>query len=147
MQMTTKLRRAVRRAALTTASALALVGVAACDDAPAAPQPPQGTATFIVDVVGSRFTLRASDPQAIAALRQRMTSKTKGVVHGRLVRGNGGFNAPWSWHVDPATVEVPDMSMELCDGQPGLVEEDVAEWVDNVKYYCPWGAEIVAEVR
>jgi hypothetical protein len=122
-----------------------LLIAAACESSPTEDTGRRGTTTFIIDVTGTRFTLRASDPEAIAALRARMASRTRGVVLGRIQRGDGGFNAPWSWHIDPATVEVPDMAMELCDGQPSFVEENVGEFVDTVRYYCPWNAQVVEE--
>jgi hypothetical protein len=132
----------LRRAAL---GAL-LLAAAACEDSPTAiDEGRRGTRTFVIDVTGTRFTLRAADPEAIAALRARLQSGERGVILGRIQRGDGGFNAPWSWHIDPATVEVPDASMELCDGQPSYVEENVGEFVDTVKYYCPWGAKVVEE--
>jgi hypothetical protein len=133
----------VRHAAL---GALLLAGAAACESSPTEnADDRRGTRTFVIDVTGTRFTLRAADPEAIDALRARMRSGERGVILGRIQRGDGGFNAPWSWHIDPATVEVPDMSMELCDGQPSFVEENVDEFVDTVKYYCPWSAKVVEE--
>lgn len=140
MHIPTILRRATLGALLLTA--------AACENSPTGDdETRRGAATFIIDVTGTRFTLRASDPEAVTALRARMASGDRGVVLGRIARGDGGFNSPWSWHIDPATVEVPDMSMELCDGQPGYVEENVDEFVDTVRYYCPWSAQVVSEVR
>jgi hypothetical protein len=101
------------------------------------------TAAFLVEAGGEQFRVRASDPAAVAALEARMQSDTRGVITGRLVRGNGGFNAPWSWHLEPATVEAPDIAIELCDGRPSMVEADLGYWVDNVKTFCPWGARVV----
>lgn len=140
MQIAKTLRRAAWCAAL-------LAGATACESSPTEDAGRRATTSFVIDVTGTRFTLRAADPEAIAALRARMASGERGVILGRIQRGDGGFNAPWSWHVDPATVEVPDMAMELCDGQPGFVEENVDEFVDTVRYYCPWNAKVVGETR
>jgi hypothetical protein len=58
------------------------------------------------------------------------------------VRGDGGFNAPWSWHLDPLSIAVPDASIELCDGRPSMVQSDLDYWVDTVHTYCPWAARV-----
>lgn len=44
----------------------------------------------------------------------------------------------------PNTIEVPDIAIELCDGRPGYIEENLTEWLAQVGTYCPWGARVVA---
>ncbi|MEO3993764.1 MAG: hypothetical protein QN229_05640 [Desulfurococcaceae archaeon TW002] len=39
--------------------------------------------------------------------------------------GDGGFNKSWGWHLDPDTVEVADVTIELCDGMPSFVESEL----------------------
>lgn len=104
---------------------------------------PEGGAVFVLEVGGEEFTAIVADPEQVQALQARMTAGVEGVVSGRLVRGNGGFNAPWGWHWDPETVHVADVSIELCDGRPSMVDEDLDYWVDTVGYFCPWGAKVV----
>ena len=59
---------------------------------------------------------------------------------GLIVRDDPSINAPWSWHIDPATVEFADMTTEVCDGLPEYVEDFTL--TSNI--YCPWGAQIVS---
>ncbi|MEM1665102.1 MAG: hypothetical protein QXQ31_04010 [Zestosphaera sp.] len=61
------------------------------------------------------------------------------------MRGDGGFNKPWSWHLDPDTVEVADATIELCDGMPSFVESELEYWLNVVKRYCPWNTKVIAE--
>lgn len=103
---------------------------------------PQPAQEFILEVSGENFRIRTTDPAIATKLNQRRNSATRGVVSGRLIRGNGGFNAPWTWHLDPASIEVPDVSMELCDGRPSMVQGSIDYWVDTVRFYCPWGARV-----
>jgi hypothetical protein len=103
---------------------------------------PEPAQEFIIEVSNERFRIRTTNPAIATQLNQRRMSATIGVVSGRLVRGNGGFNEPWSWHLDPASIEVPDVSMELCDGRPSMVQSDLDYWVDTVHVYCPWGARV-----
>ena len=97
---------------------------------------------FVIEVSGERFRVRTTNPATASALDQRRRSGTLGVVLGRLVRGDGGFNGPWNWHLDPGSIEVPDAAIELCDGRPSMVQADLDYWVDTVQSYCPWEARV-----
>jgi hypothetical protein len=68
------------------------------------------------------------------------------IPNGRILRGTGqgAHNAPFSWHLDPADIQIVDVAIELCDGTPRFVEQNLAEYVDRITRYCPWGARLVA---
>jgi len=119
-------------------AACTLLAAPACSDDPAEPLP----VTFVVEVSGERFNIRATEPAAIADLEARRLSGARGVLLGTLVAGDGGFNSPWSWHLDPTSIEVADAAIELCDGRPSMVEEDTAYWIGTVGQFCPWGARV-----
>ncbi|MFZ8791080.1 MAG: glutamine amidotransferase-related protein [Thermosphaera aggregans] len=68
-----------------------------------------------------------------------------GVVTGELRAGDGGFNKPWSRHLDPGTARVADLTIELCDGMPSFAEAELDYWLNVVKRYCPWSGRVVAE--
>ena len=36
-----------------------------------------------------------------------------------------------------------EVAIELCDGLPSYVEENVDEFVERVRRYCPWAAKLV----
>jgi hypothetical protein len=117
-----------------------VLAIAACGaDESARPLPAQ---EFVIEVEGERFRLRTSNPATASALDARRRRGDVGVVAGRLVRGDGGFNAPWSWHLDPASIEAPDAAIELCDGRPSMVQEDLDYWVNAVGTFCPWAARV-----
>jgi hypothetical protein len=105
---------------------------------------PGAQQAFTVEVSGERFVVRVAGAANIADFEQRLQNGGTGVINGELRRGDGGFNAPWSWHLDPETVHAADMAIELCDGRPSLVEADTAYWFTSVGRFCPWGARIVA---
>ena len=108
------------------------------------PTDPEAFATFVVEVGGEVFRVEVATGEQAQALEERRTSGIRGVVSGTLRAGDGGFNAPWSWHLDAATVEAADLSIELCDGRPSMVEADLEYWTRTVKLFCPWGAKVVA---
>jgi hypothetical protein len=68
------------------------------------------------------------------------------VVAGRLRAGDGGFNPPWHWHLDPDSTWLADMAIELCQGSPSAVEHELEAWL---KYglLCVTPAEIVTRER
>lgn len=128
--------------------AAVLAGVA-CGESATGPgtDPPAGGARFEIEVSGERFLVDVTEARAIAGLEARMKARGRGVVIGRLLAGNGGFNSPWSWHLDPATVEAADVAIEVCDGRPSMVEADLAYWLGTVRIFCPWGAAVVRRLR
>jgi hypothetical protein len=117
--------------------------IATCQDA-AGPEP---EAVFELQVVDETFRIGVDDPVQIDSFAARLAAGVEGTLTGELVRGSGGVNQPWSWHLDPATVRVADLTTEVCDGRPSMVEEDLDYWVDTVERYCPWGARVTARVR
>jgi hypothetical protein len=125
--------------------ALLLVGVAACDDSPVEVIVPE--AVFEVEVAGERFRIGLVTEEQISRAEQLLASGAENNVHGRVRRGGGGFNTPYGWHLEPGSVSFPDLTMEVCDGRPNSdVQQDITYWTETVKYYCPWGARIVARV-
>lgn len=109
---------------------------------------PSYAGLFEVEVAGEeRFLLALASEDQVEMAMQRMQDGTVGVIHGSVVRGDGGFNDPYDWHLDPATVTFPDLAMEVCDGRPQFVQDDLDYWVDTIQYYCPWGAQIVRRVE
>jgi hypothetical protein len=134
-----------RRGLLAMAVTASALLVSAC--VPPTPPPAPVGATYRVDVAGETFTLRATNPTVIAQLDAALASGRVGVLGGELLRGNGGFNAPHQWHIDPATVYVADLAMEVCDGRPfSEVGSDIDYWVDVLGTYCPWGARVTARL-
>lgn len=58
---------------------------------------------------------------------------------GDVVRDDPSVNAPWSWHIDPATVSFTRNAIEVCDGVPSYVEDETV----TSDQFCPWSALIV----
>ncbi len=62
------------------------------------------------------------------------------VPNGLIVRDDPGVNAPWSWHLDPATFEFADATTEVCDAIPSDVEDEII----TSNMFCPWSARVIA---
>ena len=117
--------------------------LATCSDAIG----PEPEAVFEVRVVDETFRVGVNDPVQIDSFAARLASGAEGNLVGELAPGSGGVNAPWSWHLDPQTVEVADLTIEVCDGTPSMVEDDLEYWLGTVERYCPWGVRVVARIR
>ena len=118
-------------------AALAGLGLFGCS----ATEPTRAQAEFVVSVLGETFVMRVEDPETIRLARENLQGRNQAFPVGPLLRGDGGFNAPWSWHFDPAEVRLAEAAIEVCDGTPSYVESHLEDYPT----YCPWAAEIVAE--
>jgi len=114
----------------------ALLAIAGCGTGPGDP-----SAEFVVAVGSETFVLRTTHPETMALFRDALAGRRSGFPIGPLRRGDGGFNAPWSWHLDPAATRFTEAAIEVCDGTPSYVEAHQADFPT----YCPWGARIVSE--
>lgn len=99
---------------------------------------------FLVDVEGERFIIYVTDPETIRLAEENMKGLNTMFPIGRLAYGDGGFNRPWSWHLEPSSVRMVEVAIELCDGLPSFVERELEYWVEVVGRYCPWGGRIMA---
>lgn len=96
-------------------------------------------ATF--QVVDEQYKIELATPELVAHAEALLAGESvASIPNGVVVRDGPGPNAPWSWHIDPATLEFADMTIEVCDGLPSHVEEGVV----TSDQYCPWSAEIVS---
>jgi hypothetical protein len=92
---------------------------------------------------GDKFTVYTTDPEAIDLLTDNYYGLNNMFVTGRLVIGNGGFNSPWSWHLDPDEVTMAEFAIELCDGTPSEVEHNLPYWLFQVETFCPWSSKVI----
>ena len=95
-------------------------------------------------VSGERYRVFVTDADTVRDVFAVESGESQATIpSGRLVRGAVDYNRPWSWHIDPQDIVMAEITMELCDGLPSHVEEDVDYWVDTVGRFCPWSARIV----
>jgi len=108
---------------------------------------------------GDSFLLPLTDPDDIAAARVLVA---EGPGHGvgsivsvSIAAGGDGFNRDvlhqgqplWSWHVN-GFHGFYDLAIEVCDGWPSFVEQDVDAFVANTQgQLCFWGYTVVAELE
>ncbi len=115
--------------------------------------------------VGSRdpetpqsYLLPLFDEEQIALARQRIAEGENGepgpIVVARIRPGADGLNrnlrgrdALWSWHV-VEFIAFTDLTIELCDGSPQLVDDDPEGFAANTEgVICFWGYTLTAELE
>lgn len=102
-------------------------------------------ATF--DVRGQPLRVFATSPAMIDSLFKLQSGLSAAKTpFGALKPGPGaGFsNAPWSWHLDPNDISLAEFTVELFDGLPQYVEDNLDYWLNTVKRFAPWEAKLVA---
>ena len=124
--------------------AVAVLVVAACaDDGPGGDGGDTAVATF--EVAGDEtFKVELITPELVDHAERLLAGEEIAAIPlGNVVRDDPGVNAPWSWHIDPATLEFAEMTIEVCDGLPSFVEDATI----TSDQYCPWSAEVIAVDR
>ncbi len=121
---------------LTAFAAAAVTAVVLSACSPTSPT----VATFLVAGDHS-FKIELATPELIQHAKDLMAGSEEGRIPiGLIVRDDPSVNAPWSWHIDPQSVEFADVTTEVCDGLPEYVEDGTL----TSPYYCPWSAQVVA---
>ncbi len=135
----------LRRPIARLAAVIAVPVLASCgDDGPIAAPPtpaPSGHAIATFKVHDETFKIELATPElADHAERLLAGENVSAIPLGSVVRDDPGPNAPWTWHVDPTTVQFADMTIEVCDGLPSYVEDHTI----TSEQFCPWSARVVA---
>ena len=103
-------------------------------------QPSEGQ-YFTVQVVNEQFVMFVTDPITIRLAMDNFAGRNQMHPSGRILSGNGGYNGTWGWHYIPETVQMVDVSIEVCDGLPSYVNGHVSDFI--AVGYCPWSGKIV----
>ena len=87
--------------------------------------------------------LEISSPQALDQAEDLLRTGVAMWAIGTPRRGDGGFNAPWTWHIDPASVTFAEVTIEACQTAASAIGDDLDYWI-NFGQVCIWG---VVEAR
>ena len=90
-----------------------------------------------VDRPDVRFRVLLENPDIINEADQlRRTGEARWII-GRVRRGDGGFNGPWSWHLDPSDhISFGEVTIEECQTTPGYIEENLDAWLSRTGLTC-----------
>jgi hypothetical protein len=112
--------------------------------------PGAGTAAyFALETAGQTkpFVIALHDPARIDAARK--FSNNPWTVTGIIVKEKANYNADWSYHLDPGTVEFVERPGASCDAPAPYIEENLVQVGENVLpggRWCPSGVTGLREV-
>jgi len=97
------------------------------------------------------FVFQATDPDLIQEVREILDGQRPNRhVMGTIAKQPVGYNPPWSYHLDPATVVLFDHAIEVCDASIGYVQahlDQVCKAFLPGCVWCPWGSRLLEEVE
>ncbi len=115
-------------------SALILAGVACSDSS----GPEDARFVFRDPLTQDVVTLEVNNSEGRAQAEDLLRSGEARWALGTLKRGDGGFNGPWTWHIDPATVTFAEVTIEACQTAMSAIDDDLDYWIDFGQV-CIWG--------
>lgn len=146
--MTRPCRRCLRQTIRTGVATVALLAGCAVE------RPGDGAAYFAVEMgrPEDAFVIELTDPEKIAAARAIVSGADAGGAHvmGTVVSQAERYNAPWRFHLDPASIEFFAFAIEVCDAATSYVDQHLPEvggaFLPN-RQWCPWNSRVAREVR
>ncbi|ASU83850.1 calmodulin-binding protein [Nocardiopsis gilva YIM 90087] len=136
---------------LVTAAVLVLTGAASAqaDTSVARPETHKPAYFEFRDSHGDTFVFKLTDAAKIKEARNMLANGESRSVMGVIIKRSAPYNPPWSYHLDPKTVEFFDQATEVCDASIQYVEDHLDEVGGAFlpgNRWCPWSSELVREV-
>jgi len=110
-------------------------------------------AYFVFDAPPRRdlFVVKLTDPVKIQKARDLLSGRAGSGRHigGLIVKEPVCYNAPWSYYLDPQSIEFFDNAIEVCDGAMGYIESHLDEVGGSLlpgNRWCSWGSRLVREI-
>lgn len=94
------------------------------------------------------WTSQASVIQNVEAQLALPEAERNQHINGEIQRMPTGcnLNKDWSWYFSPDNWDLAELSIELCDGNPTYVEENLEDYLD-IERYCPWSSYVLREIQ
>lgn len=117
-------------------AAAVVASIVHCGD----PNTPDATNRFLFrdPATNTVVQLRISNSQGLRQAEDLLQSGVAMWALGTPRRGDGGFNAPFTWHIDPATVTFAEVTIEACQVSAPMIADDLDYWI-NFGQVCIWG--------
>lgn len=96
------------------------------------------------------FVIQLTDPALIDQARDMLAGIVP-VRHvmGQIVKQPATYNRPWSYHLEPESIQFFLSAIEVCDATIAYVEEHLDEACGEFLpgcTWCPWGSRLIEEV-
>lgn len=129
--------------AKTTVLAFCLTIVAAIPICGQQNDSPEAYFVFKSDSAPETFVIKLTDPQKIQEARDILTTGTRKIVAGTIIKQPVYYNSPWSYHLDPKSITFTEVAAEVCDASIRYLEDN-----RDIAYpdWCPWGSQLLREI-
>jgi hypothetical protein len=105
--------------------------------------PLSGGILVTFDVVGEQYSVFITNNETIEEVFAVQRGESQATIpNGLIVEGTVFYNQPWSWHIDSEDIQMVETTIELYDGLPSFVENELEYWLETVHRYAPWSATI-----
>ena len=117
--------------------------------APPGSQPPktlQGGVLLTLDTAGEVWSWWVTNPDTAQGLIDIWNGTRTAFSFGGVLRGGsgeGGHNAPWSWHVDPVQNGIDGLTVPESPKTPTQCENQLAFWLATGVVFLPPGTVIL----
>jgi hypothetical protein len=92
------------------------------------------------------FTVFVARQDDVDQMREEASAKDKTLIVSSVVRvGRKGYNSDWNYSMDPRSIELGEIFIEVCDAAPRYVERHRRQWKGDV--WCPWSSYVAREGR
>jgi hypothetical protein len=125
----------VRRLPVSIAALGAALTFGGCSDAT---DPGRASFVFRDPASNSVVRLEITNPTGLDQADVLLRSGAAQWALGTPRRGNGGFNAPYSWHLDPASITFAEVTIEACQSAASAIGDDLDYWI-GFGQVCIWG--------
>lgn len=82
--------------------------------------------------------LEITNAQGLTQARDLLRSGEAMWALGTPRRGDGGFNGPFTWHIDPASITFAEVTIEACQTAASAIGDDLDYWI-SFGQVCIWG--------
>lgn len=90
-----------------------------------------------------------SDPDVIALVESQLAlpeNERNMFIIGPIDYGTRNNNPMYDWHFVPDIWFLTAFAVEVCDGSPQFVQNNIQYFVETVGSYCPWSSYVLREV-
>ena len=111
----------------------------------ATPAPVFATFTF---ADGQPVRVFATDPQTVRDLTAIAAGQKKDMIPNGLLLddrpGRSPYDPRWSFHFRPESLQMAEVTIEVCDGTPSYIQDHMDEWFAGAKEarWCSWSAHL-----
>lgn len=93
-----------------------------------------------------RFGVFVTTADEIEQMRAEAAAEDKTLIVSGKVRGwRAGYNPDWRFVMDPRTIVLGEVFIEVCDGSPWYVQRNLDEW--KGQRWCPWSSYVLKQGR